>query len=101
VPGPHSYYEILSGTETKKYQLITSNNVFTQSSQPSLTIPVNLRLHALSLIALEMKRLMHILSLALLAITGVTAEGPVRAYHPSLFAGFRESSNRCHRYAAS
>jgi hypothetical protein len=60
---------------------------------------VILRFHSLSLIASKMKRLMHILSLALLAITGVTAEGPVRAYHPSLFVGFRESSNRCHRAA--
>ncbi len=60
---------------------------------------MNLRLQALSLIALKMKLCMHILSLALLAMTGVIAEGPVRAYHPSLFVGLRESSNRCHRAA--
>jgi hypothetical protein len=60
---------------------------------------VNLHLHALFLIALKMKLHMHILSLALLAMAGVTAEGPVRAYYPSLFVCFRESSNRSHRAA--
>ncbi len=32
-----------------------------------------------------MKLSMNIISLALLAMTGVTADGPVRVYHPSLF----------------
>jgi hypothetical protein len=31
---------------------------------------------------------MNVLSLALLAMTGVTADGPVRAYHPSLFVRY-------------
>jgi hypothetical protein len=35
-----------------------------------------------------MKISMNMLSLALLAMTEVTADEPVRAYHPSLFVGY-------------
>jgi hypothetical protein len=93
---------MLSGTETNKL----NTSFFSHNPLVNLKLDyLTFRVTASSLctrypcLLKKMKLLMHVLSLALLAITGVTAESPVRAYHPSLFVCFRESSTRCYRAA--
>ncbi len=107
VPGPHASTIVMTPKihryRNKEIELLRSFTTsahkskvldFKSESRPTLFF-VSTRCYPCLLI--KMILLLNVVSLSVLAMTGVTADGPVRAYHPSLFVCARESPNRCYR----